>query len=176
MRTMYDKRVKSAVPAEPKTKTPEQALAALMRLCARAEKSSGDALRLMARWGVPEEARRTVLERLVREKFIDDGRYAGAFVREKTRLGGWGAYKIRSALVAKGVDRTVIEAALAEYGDSGTERLGQLLARRRRLSKPGEEPGKTKARLVRYGISLGYDYGTVLEEVEKTMNDEEDDR
>ena len=42
-------------------KTPEQAYAALIRLCARSEKSSGDALRLMQRWGVEPSARQGVL-------------------------------------------------------------------------------------------------------------------
>jgi regulatory protein len=38
-------------------KSAEQALSSLMRLCARAERSSGDALRLMARWEVAQEQR-----------------------------------------------------------------------------------------------------------------------
>ena len=33
-------------------KSPEQALSALMRLCARAEKSESDARRLMRDWGL----------------------------------------------------------------------------------------------------------------------------
>ena len=45
-------------------KTPEQAYAALIRLCARSEKSSGDALRLMQRWGVEPSARQGVLQKL----------------------------------------------------------------------------------------------------------------
>ncbi|MFR6557095.1 MAG: hypothetical protein ACLURY_03665 [Alistipes putredinis] len=45
-------------------KTPEQAYAALIRLCARSEKSSGDALRLMQRWGVKPSARQGVLQKL----------------------------------------------------------------------------------------------------------------
>ena len=78
-----------------KVKTPEQALAALMRLCARAEKSQEDARRLMRGWGLAERDAEGVLAKLVRDCFIDDARYAGAFVREKLRLSGWGEYKIR---------------------------------------------------------------------------------
>ena len=48
---LYGKKIN----AVPRTKTPEQALAALMRLCARAEKSEGDARRLMRGWGVAEK-------------------------------------------------------------------------------------------------------------------------
>ena len=44
-----------------KVKTPEQALAALMRLCARAEKSQEDARRLMRGWGLAERDAEGVL-------------------------------------------------------------------------------------------------------------------
>ena len=59
-----------------------------MRLCARAEKSQEDARRLMRGWGVAEKDAEQVLGRLVRDRFIDDSRYAEAFVREKLRLSG----------------------------------------------------------------------------------------
>ena len=85
-----------------RAKTPEQALAALMRLCARAEKSQDDARRLMRGWGLAEREGEQVLARLVRDRFIDDGRYAEAFVRDKLRLSGWGEYKIRTAAAAAG--------------------------------------------------------------------------
>jgi SOS response regulatory protein OraA/RecX len=84
-------------------KTPEQAYAALIRLCARSEKSSGDALRLMQRWGVKPSARQGVLQKLLADRFIDDNRYAEAFVRDKIRLSGWGARKIRTSLRLKGI-------------------------------------------------------------------------
>ena len=96
-------------------KTPEQAYAALIRLCARSEKSSGDALRLMQRWGVDPSARQGVLQKLLTDRFIDDSRYAEAFVRDKIRLSGWGVVsmvletrnadhvqKIKDELTAKG--------------------------------------------------------------------------
>ena len=54
--------------------TGQQALAALMRLCARAERSEEDARRLMTRWGVAPADREQVLERLRRDRFIDDAR------------------------------------------------------------------------------------------------------
>ena len=55
------------VPKVKRDKTPEQALAALMRLCAKAERSSDDALRLMRRWGLSDADSRKVLEQLVKE-------------------------------------------------------------------------------------------------------------
>ena len=113
-----------------RAKTPEQALAALMRLCARAEKSQNDARRLMRGWGLAEREGEQVLARLVRDRFIDDGRYAEAFVRDKLRLSGWGEYKIRTALQRKHIDRELIDAALAQAGRQGMGGIYVAVCRR----------------------------------------------
>lgn len=156
-----------------KFKTPEQALAALMRLCARAEKSQEDARRLMRGWGLAERDAKGVLAKLVRDRFIDDARYAGAFVREKLRLSGWGEYKIRTALQRKRIDRALIDAALAEADRSGMdERLRRQLERKARTAKYTTQY-ELKTKLIRYGLSLGYDYETVVEAASGLVTDTE---
>ena len=154
-----------------KVKTPEQALAALMRLCARAEKSQEDARRLMRGWGLAERDAEGVLAKLVRDRFIDDARYAGAF--EKLRLSGWGEYKIRTALQRKRIDRALIDAALAEADRSGMdERLRRQLERKARTAKYSTQY-ELKTKLIRYGLSLGYDYETVVEAASGLVTDTE---
>lgn len=154
-----------------RARTADEALAALMRLCARAERSEGDARRLMRGWGLSETDAQTVLERLVRERFIDDTRYAEAFVREKLRLSGWGDLKIRSALQRKGVERAIIDAALAQADRPDmTARLTTLLERKARTVRHASAY-ELKTKLIRYGLSLGYDYGTVLEAASALTND-----
>lgn len=156
-----------------KFKTPEQALAALMRLCARAEKSQEDARRLMRGWGLAERDAEGVLAKLVRDRFIDDARYAGAFVREKLRLSGWGGYKIRTALQRKRIDRALIDTALAEADRSGMdERLRRQLERKARTAKYTTQY-ELKTKLIRYGLSLGYDYETVVEAASGLVTDTE---
>ena len=156
-----------------KVKTPEQALAALMRLCARAEKTQEDARRLMRGWGLAERDAEGVLAKLVRDRFIDDARYAGAFVREKLRLSGWGEYKIRTALQRKRIDRALIDAALAEADRSGMdERLRRQLERKARTAKYTTQY-ELKTKLIRYGLSLGYDYETVVEAASGLVTDTE---
>ena len=156
-----------------KVKTPEQALAALMRLCARAEKSQEDARRLMRGWGLAERDAKGVLAKLVRDRFIDDGRYAEAFVRDKLRLSGWGEYKIRTALQRKRIDRALIDAALAEADRSGMdERLRRQLERKARTAKYTTQY-ELKTKLIRYGLSLGYDYETVVEAASGLVTDTE---
>lgn len=148
-----------------KSWTPEQALASLMRLCARAEKSSSDALRLMSGRGLSSADREKVLRKLVDERFIDDSRYAEAFVREKSSLDGWGEYKIRAALQRKGIDRETVDAALAS-ADRGhsLKMLRQRLARKLRTVRAASDY-ELKNKLIRYGLSLGFDMDTVRSEV-----------
>ena len=159
-----------------RTKTPEQALQSLMRMCARSERSSGDAMRLMKRWGVADEDARKVLLRLQNERFIDDGRFAEAFVRDKINLSGWGVYKIKSALRAKGVSRDIIESVvepmLAET-DMG-ERLEEMMRRRLRTLKYNS-PYEAKTKLIRFATSRGYDMEQAIECASKLIRDLEED-
>lgn len=137
-----------------------------MRLCARAERSSGDARRLMATWGVPEQDREGVLQRLKREKFIDDGRYAEAFVREKVNLSGWGEWKIRSALRRNGVAEDVINVALGQLSpEQSAQRLAERLKRKMRTVKYSSAY-ELRTKLIRYALSLGYAMDEVMGEVE----------
>jgi regulatory protein len=151
---------------EKRVKTPEQALAALMRLASRAEKSSGDALRLMRTWGVAPADQHRILATLTEQKFIDDSRYAAAYVREKSRLNGWGEYKIRQMLASKGIAREVVDSALGQLGEGYGAKLREMLERKMRTLKV-DDPYKLKGKLLRYGMSLGYSYDQVAEEVEQ---------
>lgn len=154
-----------------RTRTADEAYTALARLCARAEKSSGDARRLMRTWGVPEGEREGVLQRLLRERFIDDRRYASAFVRDKIALSGWGPYKISTALAAKGVAREIIEEALGECDRSKMDsRLDQMLQRKLNSLRGGTSYER-RAKLMRYGLSLGYNYSIVADKVEELIKE-----
>lgn len=156
-------------PLKPKTKSAAQALAALQRLAARSEKSSGDAMRLMSRWGVPEAERCGVLEKLLEQRFIDDCRYAEAYVREKSRLAGWGERKITAQLRAKGVSAEVIRRALAQIDDADKmQRLCEKLARKLKSVKASSDY-ELRGKLLRYALSLGYDYDTASEAVQSVV-------
>ncbi len=157
-----------------KAKSAEQALSSLMRQCARAEKSSGDALRLMSRWGVAHGEQAAILERLITDKFIDDRRFAEAYVREKLNLSGWGVRKIAASLRAKGISQSISEEALSDLDRSSMEqRLGAKIERKAKSVKY-KDKYDFKSKLIRYGISLGYDYSMVLDAVSNiiTIDDE----
>lgn len=163
-------KTKAVTERKPRTKTPEEALASLMRLCARAEKCEGDARRLMRGWGVEAQAARQIVARLVQERFIDDRRYATLFVREKLNLSGWGAYKIRTALKRKEVSEEIINEALSEVDTTRMRpRLEEQFKRKLRTLK-AKTPYELKTKLIRYGLSLGYPYEMVLDAAQEQLS------
>ncbi|MFI3303319.1 MAG: regulatory protein RecX [Rikenellaceae bacterium] len=165
---MCAKRVRDPY-APPQPKSPEKALSSLMALCAKAEKSSGDARRLMTRWGVDTTSQDSVLAQLQRDRFIDDDRFASLFIREKTRLNGWGVYKIRAELQRKGISRDIIDEKLSELDrDSMGDRLAELVAKRVKSVKYNSIP-QLRDKLIRYGASLGYDFQTVSDCVREAI-------
>ena len=156
----------------PKAKTPQQALQSLMRMCARSERSSGDALRLMKRWGVSDDDARKVLARLQADRFIDDRRFAEAFVRDKLNLSGWGAYKIKMSLRTKGVARDIIEEVVAPMIEATDmkERLEEIMQRKLRTLKY-TTTYEAKTKLIRFAASRGYDIEEAIECASKILND-----
>ena len=160
------------VQKEVKLKSAEQALRLLMNMAARAERSSGDALRLMKRWGVDDNDAQRVLQRLIAERFIDDSRYAAAFVREKINLSGWGSYKIVAALRRKGVDNRIIENALSQYGSVDMEERLQGQLEKKIKTVKYRDTSDLRAKLFRFAASRGYDYSTAMQAVDRVVKGE----
>lgn len=158
---------------ERKPKTAAQALQSLMRLAARSEKSSGDAMRLMQRWEVPVAERRGVLEKLIESRFIDDRRYAEAYVREKSNLSGWGVRKIAMQLRTKGVSQDIITKALGQIDSSELQlRLQDKLRRKLKCTKANSQY-ELRGKLYRYALSQGYDYEQAIKAIEVVCQDDD---
>ena len=156
-------------PHEPKTKTAEQALNALMRLCSKAEKSSGDALRLMYRWGVPIAERQGVLDKLVEMRFIDDARYAEAYTREKSQLAEWGARKIAQNLYQKGVSKDIVAKTLAMLESDDQRAMLEKRLQRKLPTIKATTDYERRGKLLRYALSLGYDYDMVISVIDTLL-------
>ena len=155
--------------------------------CARAERCVQDIKRRMWAWKVPQQVADKVLESLKNDGFIDEKRYAGAFMHDKSSLSGWGMLKIRGALASKGISKDVIDGALAGYdrGDDAEKLSGQLDYKARQLMRSSRfvpladiDPDDCtfeqrqllndfRNRLLRFAVSRGFDYATATELIEK---------
>ena len=150
----------------------KKVLERLQRQCARREYCVSDIRRkaLKAMEGDAEAAARIVAS-LVRDRFVDDRRYAAAFAREKAALQGWGAVKIRFQLRGKGVSDEIITEALQEIDpEKAVSKLDKLAAERYRLLK--DDP-QCKLKMLKALLSRGYEYDEVEAAVNKVMKSSE---
>ncbi|MFI3267083.1 MAG: regulatory protein RecX [Rikenellaceae bacterium] len=153
--------------------TPEAALTKLMVLTSKSEKCSGDALRLMARWEIDEQSQSEILKRLISEKWIDDRRFAEAFVRDKSTFSSWGKYKIKNALRTKGIDKETIDDVLeAMNNEDSIENLVLLLKKKKRNTKANSDY-ELKGKLFRYAMSRGFEYDDITSALNKLNDDDE---
>ena len=141
-------------------------LSSLQRQCARREYCSSDILKKAAsRLDGDLAAAGEILDRLKEESYVDDGRYAAAFAREKASISGWGPVKIRYALAARKIEGSVIEQALSQIdSDSADARLLRLLENKRKSLR--DDP-QAKLKLLKFALGRGYDYDSVRSVVER---------
>ncbi len=106
-----------------------------------------------------------IVEALVKEKYVDDLRYASAFARDKSSIAGWGAVKIRYMLSSKGISRDVVAAALEEIDSAkASDKLYKVLETKAKSLK--DDPRK-KLKLLRFALGRGYGYEEVNEYLDR---------
>jgi len=130
-----------------------------MRLCSVKEMCTSDIIGRMERMGIGKDEQDAILKRLIEEGFLNEERYATAFVRDKSRISSWGRVKIRYALRSKGISDEIIDASLEEVTkDEERDRLHRLLTLKAKSMKMEEPRDKRLAKLVRFAIARGFDY------------------
>lgn len=150
----------------------KEALMRAMGYCALAERCAFDVLRKLKAWGVEEECHDDILDELFREHYLDHGRYACAFARDKHRFSGWGWRRIEQELRLRQITSADIACAqqmLAEQEQEG-DKLNEVLERKLRSFPPSLEPRKVYERLVRFGLYRGYDYEAVVRTARQLLN------
>ena len=150
--------------------SPEEALSRLQNLCSTHEKCTGDVREKLRQWNINADEKEKIISRLIKDKFVDDTRFAGFFVRDKQRINKWGKEKIRYALAHKGLSKEIIDEALLSLPvENFEDSLRELLQRKsRELSK--YEPYEKKNRLIRFAVQRGFDYDLIFRLVDEFLN------
>ena len=86
--------------------------------CAQKEYCRMELMQKFVQRGLSRPDCEEVLEKLEREGFVDEARYARAFVHDKTLYNHWGRMKTRQALAIKNISNEHIEQALGRFSVS----------------------------------------------------------
>ena len=130
--------------------------------CSASEHCRVDVLAKLYQWGASEDTWEDILKHLEREKYIDESRYAVAFVRDKFRFNQWGRIKITQALRMKQIAAVSISEALEEIEeDEYLSVLTSLLKKKLRSVKASNDYERN-GKLIRFAVSHGYEMDDIL--------------
>ena len=158
-----------------KQKSEEEAYLALATLCAQAEHCQYEMTEKMRRWGLSEEAQARIMERLVNERYVDDERFARAFIKDKVRYNKWGRRKVEQALWQKHIDKDIRQRALDDVDDEEYLAVLRPLLKQKRKSTKAENDYELNRKLVRFALGRGFTFDIIRQCIDVEDIDDEDE-
>lgn len=141
--------------------------------CAQRECCRQDIKKKWMEGGLDDATCERLLDRLEDEGFIDEARYARAYVHDKLEYDHWGRLKMTQGLRLKGISRRTIDEAMDEVidGDHYREILRGVLERKFNTlnfdADNREESYKALQKLVRHAASRGFEPELIFQETDK---------
>ena len=144
-----------------------------IKILMRRAHSVSEMKKALARRCEDEKLVKSVVQRLKREKLIDDERYAQQFVRFRTETRKQGQFRIARDLRARGVSDHHIEAALKEAAeDSNPSALIRQLIERKLRMRRGEIDERRLASLYRSLLGAGFPADLIRKEMHRITREE----
>ena len=144
-----------------KVKTEQEAYLQLAAVCAQAEHCEQEMRDKMKRWEIDATTQDSIIARLVKERYIDNERYARAFVKDKIRYNKWGRRKVQQALWMKRISDDIQQRVLDEIDEKEyLDVLIPLLKQKRKTIKANNDY-ELNQKLVRFALSRGFDFSII---------------
>ena len=145
----------------------DRALEKAMRYCSFQERCQLDLTNRFIAWNVEKSNWDKILDYLIEEDFLNEGRYVESFVRGKFRIKKWGRNKIKMGLMKKRVyEESLFDAVFAAEIDE-TDYLQTLkeLIEKKGLLISEEDPIKKRDKIYRYMLNKGFESELVSKEL-----------
>ena len=139
----------------------QEAYLQLAALCAQAEHCEQEMRDKMKRWELDETVQNRVIDRLTEERYIDNERYARAFVKDKIRYNKWGRRKVQQALWMKRIDTDIQQQVLDEIDEKEYLDVLRPLLKQKRKSIKAENDYELNQKLVRFALSRGFTFDII---------------
>ena len=148
--------------------TREELLHKAASYCSLSEHCVSDVEEKLILWNAQENDKQFIVNKLLKDDFINEKRYATAFVNDKFKFNKWGKIKISMALKQKRVDNDLIVNALNSIDeDEYNEMLATILKTKLKTLKWKDEYEKT-GKLFAFAQSRGFE-NEVIDRIIRTI-------
>ena len=144
-----------------KEMTEQEAYLQLAALCAQAEHCEQEMRDKMRRWELDETVQNRIINRLIKERYVDDERYARAFVKDKIRYNKWGRRKVQQALWQKRIDADIQQRVLDEIEEKEYLDILRPLLKQKRKSIKAESDYELNQKLIRFALGRGFGFDII---------------
>jgi regulatory protein len=162
-----------------KDMTEQEAYLQLAALCAQAEHCQQEMRDKMRRWELDETVQNRIIDRLIKERYVDDERYARAFVKDKIRYNKWGRRKVQQGLWQKRIDADIQQRVLDEIDEKEYLDVLRPLLKQKRKSIRAANDYELNQKLARFALSRGFTFDLIrqcmdieddLEEIDDSLD------
>ncbi|WP_442588243.1 regulatory protein RecX [Pedobacter sp. AW31-3R] len=156
-------------PSKPVVLDKKAALGKAESYCAYQERSQQELRNKLYDWGLWKDDVEEIISDLIQNNFLNEERFAMAYVSGKFNIKKWGKIKIRQGLKLKNVpDKMILKALNAIDYDEYLHTILSI-AEKKMASITEKEPYKRKYKLVTYLLGRGFE-NNLISEVLKDNN------
>jgi regulatory protein len=147
----------------------EVALGKATALCSGSEHCTSQIMEKLSLWNVSPQDAYDIMDYLVKEKYIDNKRFARAYCHDKFCYNHWGRIKIRQMLRHLRLGDEEIEEGMETIDEEDyLEALNDVLRAKDRTLKDKDKYLR-KAKLVRHLLSRGFETGLAISAVDSLL-------
>lgn len=154
------------------TMTEQEAYLRLAALCAQAEHCEYEMQEKMRRWEIADDAQARVMQRLITERYVDDGRFARAFANDKVKYNKWGRRKVEQAMWLKHIAEDIRQRVLDSIDDEEYIAILRPLLQQKRRSVKAHNDYELRQKLIKFAIGRGFTMDIIKQCI--SIDDEEE--
>ncbi len=152
-----------------KTYTVDEAQKRLEQYCAYQERCHKEVTQKLYDMKMIPEARDQIIVHLLQHNFLNEERFAKAFVRGKFRIKKWGKQRLQLELKRKDINNTLIAIALKEIDDVDYYETFNSLAERKFETIKASNTQKKRKKLADYLLYRGWESHLVYDKIRELI-------
>jgi regulatory protein len=153
-----------------KTYTVEEALIKLQKYCSYQDRCHKEVAQKLKEMQMISQASEQIILKLIEGNFLNEERFAMAYVRGKFRIKNWGKRRLVSELKQRQISKYIINKALNQISEDDYKATFETLAERKATSILGSSKLKKKKKLADYLLYRGWESHLVYEKVNQLFN------
>ena len=153
-----------------KTYTVEEALVKLQKYCSYQDRCHKEVAQKLKEMQMISQASEQIILKLIEGNFLNEERFAMAYVRGKFRIKKWGKRRLVSELKQRQISKYIINKAINQISEDDYKITFEVLAERKATSLLGKSKLKKKKKLADYLLYRGWESHLVYEKINQLFN------